>query len=167
VTTIDANSLLGARLDEAAALAHAVELARVHGAAGQLPFAALVVRDSMVIGGGANTTRADHDPSGHGEVVAIRDATRRLRTAELTGAVVYSSCEPCAICRLVAAAAGIGEIVFAAATALVPATIDPDPETTGRLVAAVTEVLPGIARAGKTTADPSVPFRAYAEATTR
>jgi tRNA(Arg) A34 adenosine deaminase TadA len=164
MTMVDVNSLIGARLDEAGALAHAVELARVHGAAGQLPFAALVVRDGLVIGGGANTTRADHDPSGHGEVVAVRDAARRLRTADLTGAVVYSSCEPCAICRLVAAAAGIGEIVFAADKALVPATIDGFPATTGRLIDAVTAVLPGIARAGKTDADPAVPFQAYAAA---
>ena len=114
MTTVDVNPLIGARLDESAALARTVELATRQAATGRLPFAALVVRDGVVLGGGVNTVLDDHDPSGHGEVVAVRDATRRLGTADLTGAVVYSSCEPCAICRLVAAAAGIGEIVYAA-----------------------------------------------------
>src|SRR5829696_6206884 len=133
MTTVDVNPLIGERLDEAEALAYTVELARVHAAAGQLPFAALVVRDGAVIGGGVNTMLEDHDPSAHGEVVAIRDATRRLGTADLAGAIVYSSCEPCAICRLVAASAGVREIVFAADKFLVPAAVDSDPETTGRL----------------------------------
>jgi tRNA(Arg) A34 adenosine deaminase TadA len=167
MTTVDANSLIGARLDEAGALARAVELARAHGAAGQLPFAALVVRDGVVLGAGANSTLADHDPSGHGEVVAIRDATRRLASAGLAGAVVYSSCEPCAICRLVAAAAGVLEIVFAADKGLVPATMDANPALTVRLIDAVTAVLPGIARAGRTDADPAAPFRAFSAASAR
>lgn len=163
MTTVDVNSVIGARLTEAGALAHAVELARVHAAAGQLPFAALVVRDGVVIGAGANTVLADHDPSGHGEVAAVRDAARRQGSPDLGGAVVYSSCEPCAICRLVAAAAGVGEIVFAAGKDLVPAAIDGDPATTARLIDAVTAVLPGIARPGRTGADPAAPFAAYEE----
>jgi tRNA(Arg) A34 adenosine deaminase TadA len=167
MNTVDVNALIGAHLDESGALARAVELARAHGAAGQLPFAALVVRDGIVLGAGANTTLADHDPSGHGEVVAIRDATRRQANPDLTGTVVYSSCEPCAICRLVAAAAGVTEIVFAADKALVPSSVDSDPAVTARLIAAVTEVLPGIARAGRTDADPAAPFRAFRAAVAR
>jgi tRNA(Arg) A34 adenosine deaminase TadA len=167
VTTIDVNTLIGARLDESGALARAVDLARINAEAGQLPFAALVLRDGVVLGAGANTVRADHDPSAHGEVAAVRDAARRQRTPDLTGTVVYSSCEPCAICRLAAAAAGIGEIVFAAGKALVPEAIDPDPALTGRLADAVTAVLPGIARAGTTAADPAAPFAAFARQVTR
>ncbi|AGZ42067.1 nucleoside deaminase [Actinoplanes friuliensis] len=163
MTTVDVDALIGARFDEDGALARAVELAGVHAAAGQLPFVALVVRDGVVIGGGANSYLEDHDPSGHGEVVAIRDATRRLGRADLGGAIVYSSCEPCAICRLVAAAAGVREIVFAADKGLVPAAIDSDPVTTGRLIDAVTAVLPAIARRGRTGADPSVPFTIFGE----
>ena len=167
MTTVDVNPLIGARLDESTALARTVELALAQAATGRLPFAALVVRDGVVLGGGANTVLDDHDPSGHGEVVAVRDATRRLGTADLSGAVVYSSCEPCAICRLVAAAAGIGEIVYAADKSLVPATVDGDPETTARLIDAVTAVLTGIARAGHTDADAAAPFRRYAQVTAR
>ncbi|RSM48427.1 hypothetical protein DMB66_46500 [Actinoplanes sp. ATCC 53533] len=162
MTTVDINSLIGARLDEDAALARTVDLALARAEAGSLPFAALVVRDGVVLGGGVNTVLDDHDPSGHGEVVAVRDAARRLGTADLAGAVVYSSCEPCAICRLVAAAAGVGEIVYAAGKELVPAAVDADPVTTGQLIDAVTAVLPGIARAGRTGADVAAPFRGYA-----
>jgi len=162
MTIVDVSSLIGARLDEDAALARTVEWALAQAAADRLPFAALVVRDGVVLGGGVNTVLDDHDPSGHGEVVAVRDATRRLGTADLSGAVVYASCEPCAICRLVAAAAGIGEIVYAADKSLVPAAIDADPVTTARLIDAVTAVLPGIARPGRTGADVAAPFRGYA-----
>ena len=167
MTTVDVNPLIGARLDESAALARTVELATRQAATGRLPFAALVVRDGVVLGGGVNTVLDDHDPSGHGEVVAVRDATRRLGTADLTGAVVYSSCEPCAICRLVAAAAGVSEIVYAAGKGLVPAAVDGNPATTARLIDAVTAVLPGIARAGHTDADAAAPFRVYTEAGAR
>jgi tRNA(Arg) A34 adenosine deaminase TadA len=159
MTTVDLSPLIGARLDEDGALTRTVELALAQAVAGRLPFAALVVRDGVVLGGGVNTVLDDHDPSGHGEVVAVRDATRRLGTADLAGAMIYSSCEPCAICRLVAAAAGIGEIVYAADKSLVPASIDGDPVTTARLIDAVTGVLPGIARAGRTSADVAAPLR--------
>jgi len=153
MTIVDINGVIGAALDESGALARAVDLARRNGVAGQLPFAAVVVRDGTVVGAGVNTALADHDPSAHGEVTAVRDATRRLGTLDLAGATVYSSCEPCAICRLVAAAAGVREIVYAAPKESVPAWIDGDATTTGRLIDAVTAVLPGIARAGRTDVD--------------
>src|SRR4051812_1376917 len=114
MTTVDVDELIGARLDEDAALARTVAMAGALAAAGRLPFAALVLRDGVVLGAGVNTVQVDHDPAAHGEVVAIRDATARLGRADLGGAVVYSNCEPCAICRLVAAAAGVTEIVYAA-----------------------------------------------------
>jgi tRNA(Arg) A34 adenosine deaminase TadA/predicted enzyme related to lactoylglutathione lyase len=164
----DAGGPVGATLSslggEPGALAHAVDAARAAGTAGQLPFAALVARDGVVIGAGVNTASADADPSAHAEVTAIRDAGRRTGSGDLAGAVVYSSCEPCAICRAVAAAAGVTEIVFAAGRELVPAAIDPAPEATARLTDAVTAVLPGIARRGATAlaeADLAAPFRAY------
>ena len=167
MTTVDVNALIGVPLDEGAALARTVELALRQAATGRLPFAALVVRDGVVLGGGANTVVDDHDPSGHGEVVAVRDATRRLGTADLSGAVVYSSCEPCAICRAVAAAAGASEIVFAAGKDLVPDALDPVPQHTARLIDAVTGLLPGIARRGNTSlteAELAAPFRAFLDA---
>jgi len=162
------DDLVGASLadlgGEPGALARAVEAAARHGATGQLPFAALVVRDGVVVGAGVNTALADLDPAGHGEVTALRDAARRTGSLDLAGAVVYSSCEPCAICRTVAAAAGVSEIVYAAGKELVPAAIDADPARTAALLDAVTALLPGIARAGRTDLDEAAlaaPFRAY------
>lgn len=166
--------LVGATLSELGGerglLARTVELARRHGAAGQLPFVAVVVRDGTVIGAGANTTLADHDPTAHGEVAAIRDATRRTGSPDLAGAVVYSSCEPCAICRTVAAAAGVREIVFAVGKEAVPAAIDPTPDLTVRLIDAVTAQLPGIARHGESGLSPedlTAPFRSFVGAAGR
>jgi tRNA(Arg) A34 adenosine deaminase TadA len=166
--------LVGAELaalgGERGLLAGTVQLAGLHAATRQLPFAAAVVRDGVVIGAGANTALADRDPTAHGEIVAVRDAARRVGAVDLAGAVLYASCEPCAICRLVAAAAGISEIVFAAGKELVPAALDADPQLTGRLIDAVTALLPGIARRGRTDlteAELSAPFRIYLEATAR
>lgn len=166
--------LVGATLSELGGerglLARTVELARRHGAAGQLPFVAVVVRDGTVIGAGANTTLVDHDPTAHGEVAAIRDATRRTGSPDLAGAVVYSSCEPCAICRTVAAAAGVREIVFAVGKEAVPAAIDPTPDLTVRLIDAVTAQLPGIARRGESSLSPedlTAPFRSFVESAGR
>jgi tRNA(Arg) A34 adenosine deaminase TadA len=97
-------------------------------------------------------------------VDAIRDAGRRAGLEGLAGSVVYSSCEPCAICRTVAAAAGVREIVYAAGRELVPTGMDPNPERTGRLMDAVTELLPGIARqvdTGLGDDELSEPFRVF------
>jgi len=98
----------------------AVRLATRNVAAGQFPFAALVIADGGagdVLGTGLNTCRRDADPAAHGEVEAIRDACRRLGTLDLAGAVVVSSCHPCPICQAVAGATGIDRIYYAATRA--------------------------------------------------
>lgn len=95
----------------------AVRLATDNVAAGQFPFAGLVVADGgagEVIATGVNTCRRDADPAAHGEVEAIRAACRRLGTFDLSGAIVVSSCHPCPICQALAGATGIGRVVYAA-----------------------------------------------------
>lgn len=67
-------------------------------AAGNRPVSALIVRDSEIIGAGCNTIYADHDPSAHAEVAAIRVACRKLKTLELAGATLYCTLEPCPMC---------------------------------------------------------------------
>ena len=62
------------------------------------PFAALVVRDGVVIATGTNRVTATHDPTAHAEIVAIREACRVLGDFRLAGCDVYSSCEPCPMC---------------------------------------------------------------------
>jgi tRNA(Arg) A34 adenosine deaminase TadA len=105
---------------EADLLVRAVQLALDNAATGQLPFGALVVRDGAVLATGVNTALRDHDPVAHAEVAAIRNACRRLGVVHLAGATVYSSCEPCAVCHAVAAAAGVARIVYAAPKEDVP-----------------------------------------------
>lgn len=148
---------------EAGLLATTVDLAAAHAAAGHHPFVAVVVRDGVVVGGGANTVTTTHDPAAHGEVEAVRDACRRTGSADLAGAVVLSSCEPCAICRTVAAAAGVREIVWAADASDVPAAMDADPGRSAALAAAVSAVVPGIARRGAAVPDAARPFRVWTE----
>ena len=73
----------------------AVELAEQNAAVGQLPFGAVVVRAGKELATGVNTALRDHDPAAHAEVEAVRNACRALGVLHLTGAVIYSSCEPC------------------------------------------------------------------------
>lgn len=76
----------------------ALRLARENVAAGGGPFAALVVRDGVVLAAGANRVVLDGDPTAHAEVVAIREACRRLAALRLDGCEIYASCEPCPMC---------------------------------------------------------------------
>jgi guanine deaminase len=62
------------------------------------PFAALVVKDGIVIATGANEVTRANDPTAHAEIVAIREACRVLGNHQLTGCEIYSSCEPCPMC---------------------------------------------------------------------
>ena len=62
------------------------------------PFGAVVVRDGKVVGRGWNQVTSSNDPTAHAEVVAIRDACRRLRTFQLDDCDLYTSCEPCPMC---------------------------------------------------------------------
>jgi guanine deaminase len=76
-----------------------LELAVENAGAGQGgPFAALVVKDGRVIGEGTNLVTSSNDPTAHAEVVAIRRACATLKTFQLTGCELYTSCEPCPMC---------------------------------------------------------------------
>jgi tRNA(Arg) A34 adenosine deaminase TadA len=106
-------------------LRRAIELAVGNASAGGLPFGALVVRDGVVLGTGVNTSVRDHDPTAHAEVEAIRNACRTAGRLTLPGAVVVSSCEPCALCHAAAAGAGIDRLVYAAPKERVAETLGP------------------------------------------
>jgi guanine deaminase len=62
------------------------------------PFAALVVKDGVVIATGANQVTRVNDPTAHAEIVAIREACRVLGEFQLDGCDFYTSCEPCPMC---------------------------------------------------------------------
>lgn len=62
------------------------------------PFGAVVVKDGKVIGKSGNKVTSTNDPTAHAEVSAIRIACKKLKTFDLTGCVIYTSCEPCPMC---------------------------------------------------------------------
>lgn len=62
------------------------------------PFAALVVRDAEVISEGVNRVTPTNDPTAHAEIVAIREACRKLKRFDLAGCEIYATCEPCPMC---------------------------------------------------------------------
>ncbi len=76
----------------------AIELSIENVAAGGGPFGAVIARDGEIVATGVNRVTANHDPTAHAEVSAIRDACRKLGTHDLSGCEIYTSCEPCPMC---------------------------------------------------------------------
>ena len=80
-------------------LERAVVLSQVSAQTGNLgPFGCVIVKEGKIVGQGHNQVITSHDPTAHGEVVAIRDACKNLGTFSLEGCDVYTSCEPCPMC---------------------------------------------------------------------
>jgi len=76
----------------------AIRLANESVKAGGGPFGAVIVKDGEIIAGRSNSVTIDNDPTAHAEVNTIREACRKLGTFDLSGCVVYTSCEPCPMC---------------------------------------------------------------------
>ncbi len=62
------------------------------------PFGAVVVKEGAIIAEAANNVTATNDPTAHAEIIAIREACKKLGAFELTGCEIYTSCEPCPMC---------------------------------------------------------------------
>jgi len=88
--------------------------ARRGAAAGEVPVGAVVVRDGAVIGRGHNASIALSDPTAHAEVLALREAGRALGNYRLTGATLYATVEPCAMCCGAAVHARLDRVVYGA-----------------------------------------------------
>ena len=104
---------VAARMDEAfmrAALALAAEAGR----RGEVPVGAVVVLDRAVVGEGFNQPIGSHDPTAHAEIVALRDAARRLGNYRLTRAELYVTIEPCQMCVGAMIHARIARVVYGA-----------------------------------------------------
>ena len=77
----------------------AIRLSQVQMRAGNGgPFGAVVVRKGRIVGRGFNLVTSTNDPTAHAEVVAIREACRKLKTFKLDDCELYTSCEPCPMC---------------------------------------------------------------------
>lgn len=83
----------------------------------EMPFGAALVKRGRVVTTVHNSARADMDTTAHAEMQAIRDATRRLKTLDLTGSVIYATCEPCPMCFSACLWANVGRIVYACSIA--------------------------------------------------
>ena len=76
----------------------AIELAVENVNNGGGPFGAVIVKDGVVVATGVNRVVPNNDPTAHAEVNAIRAACVKLGTFDLSGCVIYTSCEPCPMC---------------------------------------------------------------------
>ena len=106
-------------------------LAQAHTARdlGEVPIGAVVLRNGELCAEAHNLTRTNSDPTAHAEILALREAARRTGDWRLTGATLYVTLEPCAMCA--------GAIVLARIERLVFATFDPKAGMTGSLACVV------------------------------
>ncbi len=95
----------------------ALELAGEAERRGEVPVGSVVVLDGAVIGRGFNQPIAASDPTAHAEIVALRDAGRRVANYRLPGATLYVTIEPCQMC--------VGAMIHARIARLVYGTLEP------------------------------------------
>lgn len=94
-------------------LRKAIELARANINKGSRPFGALVVLDDEVIATGVNEILSTNDPTAHAELLAIRAASRRLGSPDLSECIVYASGQPCPMCMAALTMSGVRKVVYA------------------------------------------------------
>jgi tRNA(adenine34) deaminase len=94
---------------------HALALAGEAAALGEVPVGAVLVKDGEVVGEGFNHPISASDPTAHAEIVALRDAARRLDNYRLTNCTLYVTLEPCAMCVGAILHSRVARIVWGAA----------------------------------------------------
>jgi tRNA(adenine34) deaminase len=95
-------------------MALALEQARRAEEIGEVPIGAVVVCEGAVVASGFNRREVDHDPAGHAELLAIRDAATSLERWRLSDCTVYVTLEPCPMCAGLMHQARIARCVYAA-----------------------------------------------------
>jgi tRNA(adenine34) deaminase len=90
----------------------AIEQARDAARYGEVPVGAVIVLGGAIIGEGYNQPIGAHDASAHAEIIALRDAGRRVQNYRLTGATVYVTIEPCQMCVGAMIHARIARVVY-------------------------------------------------------
>ena len=91
----------------------AIELSMESINSGGGPFGSVIVKDEKIISEGMNRVTVDNDPTSHGEIVAIRNACKKLNTFNLSNCSLYSSCEPCPMCMSAIYWSRIGNVYYA------------------------------------------------------
>ena len=77
------------------------------------PFGSVIVKGDKIIAEGSNKVTSNNDPTAHGEIVAIREACKKLNNFSLNGSELYSTCEPCPMCLSAIYWARIDKIYYA------------------------------------------------------
>ena len=90
----------------------AIDQARIARDRGEVPVGAVVVADGQIVGEGFNQPISAHDPTAHAEIVALRDAAKRIGNYRLTGAELYVTIEPCQMCVGAMVHARIARVVY-------------------------------------------------------
>ena len=101
--------------EDAEHMRHALQLAaHARDAENEVPVGAVLVLDGQVLGLGWNRNITLHDPTAHAEIMALRAAGARLANHRLSGATLYVTLEPCAMCAMAMVHARLGRVVYAA-----------------------------------------------------
>ena len=95
-------------------MARALEMARVAAFRGEVPVGAALVREGVLIAEGHNRTVSDSDPTGHAEVVVLREATARQGDWRLEETTLYVTLEPCTLCCGAIILARVPRVVYGA-----------------------------------------------------
>jgi tRNA(adenine34) deaminase len=102
-------------VDDRAAMQLALEQARRAGEAGEVPVGAVVISGDRVIAAAGNQREATNDPTGHAEILALRQAAAGVGSWRLSDATLYVTLEPCPMCAGAAVASRLGRLVFGSA----------------------------------------------------
>tara|TARA_Y100000816_G_scaffold286290_1_gene267193 strand:+ start:1050 stop:1520 length:471 start_codon:yes stop_codon:yes gene_type:complete len=94
-------------------MARAIELSIASAITIGGPFGSVVVKDNKIISEGSNKVTSLNDPTAHAEIVAIRNACQKLKTFNLSGCEIYTTCEPCPMCLSAIYWARIDKIYYA------------------------------------------------------
>ena len=92
----------------------AIELARRAALDGEVPIAAVIYRGGEILGEAANNREAKADPTGHAEIVAMREAGKRLGEWRLEGCSMAVTLEPCPMCAGALVNARLGKLIYGA-----------------------------------------------------
>lgn len=98
--------------NDGAFISRAFEMRRLAIEYGDQAYGAVIVRENIIIGQSWSRVLIDKDPTGHAEISAIRDATCRINSQSLDGAIMYSSSRPCPMCEAAAYWAGIQQMIY-------------------------------------------------------
>lgn len=99
--------------EKAEFLREAIALAYTNQQQGGRPFGAVVVKDGRIVATGVNEIHATHDPTAHAELTALRAASQKLQSPNLSGCSVFASGHPCPMCMAAMRMAGVGEVIYA------------------------------------------------------